>query len=72
MKSKNRILDAVMGLCVADALGVPVEFNVATILFAICALFPTPTTTNFPFVLYIAFTASTKDSLIREAIASSS
>ena len=26
MKSKNKILDAVMGLCVADALGVPVEF----------------------------------------------
>ena len=26
MKSKNKILDAVMGICVADALGVPVEF----------------------------------------------
>ena len=26
MEKKNRILDAVMGLCVADALGVPVEF----------------------------------------------
>ena len=24
---RNRILDGVMGLCVADALGVPVEFN---------------------------------------------
>jgi ADP-ribosylglycohydrolase len=24
---KNRVLDGIMGLCVADALGVPVEFN---------------------------------------------
>ena len=24
---RNQVVDAVMGLCVADALGVPVEFN---------------------------------------------
>ncbi len=24
---KNRVLDGIMGLCVVDALGVPVEFN---------------------------------------------
>lgn len=24
---KNRVLDGIIGICIADALGVPVEFN---------------------------------------------
>jgi hypothetical protein len=42
--------------------GVPVEFRVATILFAIIALLPMPVIITLPLELYINSTASANDS----------
>ena len=48
--------------------GVPVEFNVATILLAIMALFPIPVMMTRPLDLKISLTASANYSSIREAM----
>ena len=47
--------------------GVPVEFNVATILLAIIALFPIPVMITRPLDLYISSTASANFSSIKSA-----
>ena len=45
--------------------GVPVEFIVATILFAIMALFPIPVIITLPFELKMKLTAFSKSELIK-------